>query len=79
MRHATTEEEWQIRASAFVKAKMKECGVTYAELVKRLKNNASPKPFVWTKTADAILAKNARARAALEVVKIGNQTLKSEH
>ena len=43
------------------------------------KNNASPKPFAWTKTADAILAKNARARAALEAVKIGNQTLESEH
>jgi virulence-associated protein VapD len=37
--HATTEEEWQIRASAFVKAKMKECGVTYAELVKRLEKH----------------------------------------
>jgi transposase len=43
------------------------------------KNNASPKPFVWTKTADVILAKNARAHAALEAVKIGNQTLESEH
>ncbi len=37
--HATTEEEWQIRASAFVKAKMKQCGVTYAELVKRLEKH----------------------------------------
>ena len=43
------------------------------------KNNASPKPFVWTKTADVILAKNARAHAALEAAKIGNQTLESEH
>ena len=43
------------------------------------KNNASPKPFVWTKTADVILAKNVRAYAALEAVKIGNQTLESEH
>jgi hypothetical protein len=27
--------------------------------------NDDPKPFVWTKTADAILAKARRARAAL--------------
>ena len=43
------------------------------------KNNANPKPFIWTKTADTILAKNARARAALEAVKNGNQALVSEH
>jgi len=28
-------------------------------------NNASPKPFVWTATADAILAKVRRGRVAL--------------
>jgi hypothetical protein len=33
---ATTEEEWQARASAFLKAKVKATGVTYVELVKRL-------------------------------------------
>jgi hypothetical protein len=36
---AKTEEEWGTRASAFLKAKMKETGVTYAELVKRLKKH----------------------------------------
>jgi hypothetical protein len=36
---AKTEEEWGIRASAFLKAKMKESEVTYAELVKRLKKH----------------------------------------
>jgi len=36
---AKTEEEWGLRASAFLKAKMKETGVTYAELVKRLKKH----------------------------------------
>lgn len=36
MEFAKTEEEWQARASAFLKAKMKETGVTYTELVKRL-------------------------------------------
>lgn len=36
MPHATSEQEWQARASAYVKAKMKECGITYAELIKRL-------------------------------------------
>ena len=34
---ATTEAEWQARASAFLKAKMKEAGVTYTGLVDRLK------------------------------------------
>ena len=28
--------------------------------------NDNPKPFLWTKTADAILAKTRRARAALD-------------
>ena len=37
MATATTEAEWQTRASAFLKAKMKEAGVTYAGLVDRLK------------------------------------------
>jgi hypothetical protein len=36
---AKTEEEWGMRASAFLKGKMKETGVTYAELVKRLKKH----------------------------------------
>jgi hypothetical protein len=36
------------------------------------KHNAQPKPFVWTKTADVILAKTARARTTLNDVKIGN-------
>lgn len=33
---AKTEAEWQARASAFLKAKMKEADVTYLELGKRL-------------------------------------------
>ncbi len=33
---ATTEKEWQARATTFLKAKMKESGVTYADLVTRL-------------------------------------------
>lgn len=33
----TTQEQWQARASAFLKAKMKECGVTYTGLVERLR------------------------------------------
>jgi transposase len=43
------------------------------------RHNAEPKPFVWTKTADAILAKERRARKALETVKTGNQALDSVH
>ena len=41
--------------------------------------NAKPKPFKWTKTADTIIAKNRRGRAALDTVKNGNQALESEH
>jgi hypothetical protein len=36
---AESEEELAARASAFLKAKLKESGVTYAELVKRLKKH----------------------------------------
>jgi hypothetical protein len=36
---AKSEEELATRASAYLKAKMKESGVTYAELVKRLKKH----------------------------------------
>jgi Domain of unknown function (DUF6471) len=32
-------KEWQARASAFLKAKMKETGITYVGLVKRLKKH----------------------------------------
>ena len=37
MATATTEAEWQARASAFLKAKMKEGSVTYTGMVDRLK------------------------------------------
>ena len=36
---AKTEEEWGDRASAFLKAKMKEAGITYVDMVKRLKKH----------------------------------------
>jgi Domain of unknown function (DUF6471) len=36
MPHAKTENEWQARSTAYVKAKMKEAGVTYVELARRL-------------------------------------------
>jgi len=43
------------------------------------RHNADPKPFVWTKTADAILTKERRAIDALEAVRNGYQRLDSEH
>jgi transposase len=43
------------------------------------RHNADPKPFVWTKSADVILARTAHARAALDAAKTGNQALESEH
>src|SRR6266550_3745692 len=36
---ARTEKEWGERASAYLKAKMKESEVTYAELAKRLRKH----------------------------------------
>jgi len=36
---AKTEKEWGERASAFLKAKMREADITYVELVKRLKKH----------------------------------------
>ena len=43
------------------------------------RHNADPKPFVWTKTADAIITKTARARDVLDGIKVRNQALESEH
>jgi hypothetical protein len=34
-----SEEEWAERAAAFLKHKLRECEVTYAELAKRLKRH----------------------------------------
>ena len=35
----TSEEEWEERAAAFLKHKLREAEVTYAELAKRLKKH----------------------------------------
>ena len=43
------------------------------------RHNADPKPFVWTKTAEAILEKERRALNSLEAIKAGNQPSESEH
>jgi hypothetical protein len=42
-------------------------------------HNADPKPFVWTKSAEEILAKVTRARGALEPLASGNQALNPIH
>ena len=42
-------------------------------------HNKAPKPFVWTKSATAIIAKTRRARAALDAIERGNQPSDSEH
>jgi hypothetical protein len=42
-------------------------------------HNAHPKPFVWTKSAEEILAKVTRARNALEQAAVGNQPLNPLH
>ena len=42
-------------------------------------HNADPKPFVWTKTAENILAKERRALEKLQSLSAGNQASESEH
>jgi len=42
-------------------------------------HNADPKPFVWTKTANAILRKDRRALLQLALHYDGNQASESEH
>ena len=44
-----------------------------------LHHNASAKPYVWTKTANEILARERRALPKLEAIKSGYQTSDSEH
>jgi hypothetical protein len=39
MATAKTEDEWAIRASAFLKTKLREADVTYLDLAKRLKKH----------------------------------------
>jgi Domain of unknown function (DUF6471) len=39
MATAKTEEEWGLRAAAFLKAKLRESEVTYIDLAKRLKKH----------------------------------------
>jgi hypothetical protein len=39
----------------------------------------APNPFVWTKTADVIFTKSARARAARNDLKIRKQVLGTKH
>jgi transposase len=52
----------RIRRGAFKStAELKDAIMQYLE-----KHNANPKPFVWTKSADKILEKVARAKQALE-------------
>jgi len=42
-------------------------------------HNGAPKPFIWSKTADAILTKERRALEKLEAVRDGYQVLDSKH
>jgi len=44
-----------------------------------LQHNASAKPYVWTKPASEILAKERRALNKLNAIRSGNQGLDSEH
>jgi hypothetical protein len=42
-------------------------------------HNADPKPFVWTKTAKAVLAKERRALEKLQSITGRSQPTVSEH
>jgi hypothetical protein len=39
MPYAKTEAEWEARASAFLKAELRKAGVTYTELIARMKKH----------------------------------------
>jgi transposase len=67
--------ENQIRRGVFRSVAELERSIT-AYLDRR---NADPKPFVWTATAPAILAKERRALNKLNTIKKGYQALDSEH
>jgi len=65
----------RIRRGAFTSvAKLEEAIHDYLEC-----HNADPKPFIWTKSAEAILDNEARALAKLRTIRGGNQALESEH
>lgn len=42
-------------------------------------HNSEPKPFVWTKSAEAILTKERRALNQLALIYDGHQASESEH
>ena len=44
-----------------------------------MRHNADPKPFVWTKTAEDILARERRALELLDLIRDGYQPSESEH
>ena len=52
MTYPKTEEEWGAKAAAHLKAEMKKAGVTYTEMIKRLKKHGfkeNPKDVLTTK------------------------------
>jgi transposase len=44
-----------------------------------LRHNAKPRPFVWTKSVDDILARERRALDLLDLIRNGNQPSESQH
>jgi hypothetical protein len=44
-----------------------------------MRHNADPKPFVWTKTAEDILARERRALDLLDLIRDGHQPSEPEH
>jgi transposase len=65
----------RIRRGAFASvAELKQAIHDYLD-----RHNTEPKPFVWTKTAEVILEKEARALADLRAAEARNQALESEH
>ncbi len=58
MAHVTTEKEWAIRASRFVKAELKRAGISYKELAERMK------PHGFEETEASITSKLSRGSFA---------------
>lgn len=77
MGFAKTEAEWEERAGAFLKAELKKAGVTYAELVARMKKHG----FKETEAGITMKLKRGTFNATwflAALVAIGAETVKLE-
>jgi virulence-associated protein VapD len=78
MGFAKTEAEWEERAAAFLKAEMKKAGVTYADLVTRLKKHGFKEETEGSVTMKLKRGKFNATWFLAALVAIGAETVKLE-